>query len=123
VKDALESANSGEYAKALEKTERVLADDPLNAEAYFVHGLTELVGGDPGAAIASLRRALYIDPTFALAAFQLGRAHDLQGDARAARRSYSQALGTLDSNDDRHRNLLAGVDVGDIAAACRARLA
>jgi chemotaxis protein methyltransferase CheR len=123
VKDALESANSGEYAKALEKTERVLAGDPLNAEAYFVRGLTELVGGDPGAAIASLRRALYIDPTFALAAFQLGRAHDLQGDARAARRSYAQVLGTLDGSDDRHQDLLAGVDVGDIAAACRARLA
>jgi chemotaxis protein methyltransferase CheR len=123
VKDALEAANSGEYANALEKTERVLADDPLNAEAYFVRGLTELVGGDPGSAIASLRRALYIDPTFALAAFQLGRSHDLQGDDRAARRSYAQALTTLDRNDDRHQDLLAGVDVGDIVAACRARLA
>jgi chemotaxis protein methyltransferase CheR len=123
VKDALESANSGEYANALETTERVLADDPLNAEAYFVRGLTELVGGEPGSAIASLRRAMYIDPTFALAAFQLGRAHDLQGDDRAARRSYAQALNTLDRNDDRHQDLLAGVDVVDIVAACRARLA
>jgi chemotaxis protein methyltransferase CheR len=123
VRHALEAANAGEYAAAAEAVERVLADDPLDAEAYFVRGLTELAGGDPGSAIGSLRRALYIDPTFALAAFQLGRAQGERGDARAARRAYGQALRTLDPDDDRHRDLLAGVDVGDIAAACRARLA
>ena len=123
VKDALEAANAGEYAAAVEATDRVLAEDPLNAEAYFVRGLSELAGADPDAAIGSLRRALYIDPSFGLAAFQLGRAQDMQGDARAARRAYRQALRTLDPDDDRHRDLLAGVDVGDLAAACRVRLA
>jgi len=123
VKDALEAANGGEYAAAVEATERVLAEDPLDAEAYFVRGLTELASGDPGSAVASLRRALYIDPGFALAAFQLGRAQDMRGDARAAQRAYRQALRTLGREDDRHQDLLAGVGVEDVAAACRAWLA
>jgi chemotaxis protein methyltransferase CheR len=122
VKQALEAANAGEYAAAVEATERILADDPLDAEAYFVRGLAELAGGDPAAAAASHRRALYIDPAFGLAAFQLGRAQDLRGDARAAARAYRQALRTLEEDDGRHRDLLAGVDAGDIVAACRGRL-
>lgn len=98
-------------------------DDPLDAEVYFVRGLTELAEDDPVSAIGSLRRALYIDPTFALAAFQLGRAWDARGEARAARRAYAQALRVLDQDDARRRDLAVGVDAGDIAAACRARLA
>jgi chemotaxis protein methyltransferase CheR len=123
VKGALRAADAGEYAAAIEVAEGVLVDDPLDAEAYFVRGLTELAGGDPGSAVGSLRRALYIDPTFALAAFQLGRAWDARGDARAARRAYAQALRALDQDDARHQDLAAVVDIGDIAAACRARLA
>jgi tetratricopeptide (TPR) repeat protein len=123
VKEALEAANVGEYAAAVEVTESILADDPLQAEAYFVRGLAELAAGDPQSAAASHRRALYIDPAFGLAAFQLGRAQDLRGDGRAARRAYRQALRALEEDDGRHRQLLAGVDVGDVVAACRARLA
>jgi chemotaxis protein methyltransferase CheR len=106
-----------------EETERVLAADPLDAEAYYVRGLAELAEGDPGAAVTSHRCALYIDPTFALAAFQLGRAHDLRGDERAARRAYAQALRSLEEDDAPPANLLVGVGVGDIVAACRERLA
>jgi tetratricopeptide (TPR) repeat protein len=123
VKAALEEANAGRYAAAVEATERILADDPLDAEAYFVRGLAELAGGDPGAAADSHRRALYIDPAFGLAAFQLGRAQDLRGDARAARRAYRQALRALEEDGGRHRDLLAGVDTADVVAACHARLA
>jgi len=122
VKGALEAANRGEYPAAAEKIERVLVEDPLNAEALFVRGLAEIAGGEPDSAVASLRRALYIDPSFALAAFQLGRAQDIQGDEQAARRAYRQALRTLEREDDRYEDLLAGVGVEDVAAACRARL-
>jgi chemotaxis protein methyltransferase CheR len=123
VREAIEAANAGDYPAALARTKRILAADPLDAEAHFVSGLAELAEGDSAAAVESLRRALYVDPSFALAAFQLGRAQDLRGDARSARRAYAQALNALDADDDRHRDLLAGVEIGDIAAACRARLA
>jgi chemotaxis protein methyltransferase CheR len=96
---------------------------PLDADGYFLRGLEELESGRPAEAVESLRRALYVDPAFALAAFTLGRAHDALGDLAAARRSYQQALRTLEGSDERHEEILQQVDLGDVAAACRARLA
>jgi len=120
---ALDAANAGRMDEALEHAGALLADNPLDADAYFVRGLVELESGDAADASASLRRALYVDPTFALAAFKLGRAQDALGDVRAARRAYEQALRTLEPDDDRHELMLQQVDLGDVAAACRARLA
>jgi tetratricopeptide (TPR) repeat protein len=101
----------------------MLADDPLDADAHFIDGLVTLQAGRPAEAAAALRRALYADASFGLAAFTLGRAYDGLGDTLAARRSYEVALRTLDPEDDRHGQMLQQVDLGDIAAACRARLA
>jgi chemotaxis protein methyltransferase CheR len=122
VEEALWAADAGDLDAAIALVEGVLQKDPLNADAHFVHGLAELGRGNADAATESLRRALYVDPSFGLAAFQLGRAHDARGDGRAAQRSYEQALRTLDPEDERHRVILDQVDLGDIAAACRARL-
>ena len=120
---ALAAADAGRLDEALAATERALATDPLDADAHYIRGVAQLGSGDAVAAAASLRRALYVDPAFALAAFQLGRAHDLLGDAAAARRAYHQALRTLSPDHERQRRLVAGVDLGDVAAACGARLA
>ncbi|HEY2142028.1 MAG TPA: CheR family methyltransferase [Solirubrobacteraceae bacterium] len=122
VSDAQAAANVGDYAEAIGITSEILAVDPLDAEAYFVRGLAELAAEQPISAAESLRRALYIDPSFALAAFQLGRAQDICGDSRAALRAYRRALSTLDPEDERYPHLLERVNAGDIAAACRARL-
>jgi Flp pilus assembly protein TadD len=72
--------------------------------------------------VTSFRRALYVEPTFALAAFKLGRANDMLGQEAAARRAYHQALRALDADDSRHEAILGEVDLGDVAAACRVRL-
>jgi chemotaxis methyl-accepting protein methylase len=119
---ALEAADDGELERALGIVEGLLAEDVLLADAYFVRGLVELERGDPRAAVASLRRCLYVDPSFGLAAFELGRAQEAVGDGRAARRAYEQALRTLDPEDGRHQAILDQVDLGDVAAACAARL-
>ena len=120
---ALEAANRGSADEAVAQASELLADDPLDADAYFLRGMVELESGDPAHAVDSLRRALYADPTFGLAAFTLARACDALGDRDAARRAYEQALRTLEPEDDRHELLLQQVDLGDVAAACRARLA
>jgi chemotaxis protein methyltransferase CheR len=101
---------------------RLTAADPLNPELQFVRGLVELDDGDPAAAVWSLRRALFLDPAFGLAAFTLGRAHDALGDTDAARRAYAQALASLDADDERYAHVHDQVDVSDIAVACAARL-
>jgi len=122
IEDALEAADRGDLDAAITISGQLLGREPLNADAYFVRGLAELGLGDAAAAIRSFRRALYLDPSFGLAAFELGRAHDAHDDEKAARRSYEQALRTLDLDDDRHRVILDQVDLADVVAACRARL-
>ena len=97
--------------------------DPFAVETRFLQGIAELESGEALAAAESLRHVLYLDPTFGLAAFALGRAHEATGDAGAARRAYQQALRTIDMTDDRHDHLLEQVDLVDVATACRARLA
>jgi chemotaxis protein methyltransferase CheR len=116
--NALDAANEGSLRDAVDITERMLETSPLDADAYFVRGLAELGLGDTDAAVVSLRRALYVDPSFGLAAFKLARAHELRGDRDAAARAYEQALHTLDPDDMRHDAILDQVDVADVAVAC-----
>jgi chemotaxis protein methyltransferase CheR len=120
---AREAADKGDRVTALAGVAGLLADDPLDADAHFLRGLVTLAAGEPAQAAAACRRALYTDPTFALAAFALGRSYDALGDMPAARRAHEQALRTLDPEDHRHELMLQQVDIGDIAAACHARLA
>lgn len=119
---AMAAADRGDPEVAQAQIAQLLAADPLDAEAHFVRGLVRLADGDPDAAVDSLRRALYSDSGFALAAFELGRAYDLLGDTTAARLAYRRALRTLDTDSDRDEFMLRQVDIGDIAAACRTRL-
>jgi chemotaxis protein methyltransferase CheR len=123
VDQAIEAADRGAYEEAIELAGRVLQEEPLNAAAHYVRGMSELANGNPEVAVESLRRALYVEPQFALAAFQLARAYDLQADEKAARRLYAQTLRALAGDEDHSRLLLEQGDVGEIAAACRARIA
>jgi chemotaxis protein methyltransferase CheR len=93
------------------------------AGARFLDGLAELEAGDAAAAVRSLRHALFSEPGFGLAAFQLARAHEAAGDVHAARRAYQRALRTLAMDDERNQALLGQVDPEDLADAARARLA
>ena len=100
---------------------------PLTAERAhgaagdFERGLEELERDEPAAAVTSLRRALYAEPGFGLAAFKLGGAHEALGDVPAAVRAYRQALRALDPHE-RHEPFLGQIDLADVAAAARARL-
>jgi chemotaxis protein methyltransferase CheR len=87
----------------------------------FQRGLEELERNEPAAAVKSLRRALYAEPGFGLAAFKLGGAHEALGDVTAAVRAYRQALRALDPHE-RHEPFLGQIDLADVAAAARARL-
>jgi chemotaxis protein methyltransferase CheR len=119
---ALHAADTGDRDGTVQHVAVLLAGDPLDADAHFIDGLVALEAGRPAEAAAALRRALCADARFGLAAFTLGRAYDALGDTLAALRSYELSLRTLDPEDDRHAQILQQVDIGDIAAACRARL-
>ena len=96
------------------------ADVVEDYRPHVVAGLGHLERGDPSAAVTSLRRALYLQPLLAVAAFQLGRAYESRGDRASARRAYGQTLRTLaTSHDD---PLLAHVGSADVEAACLRRI-
>jgi chemotaxis protein methyltransferase CheR len=118
---ALADADAGRLAAALTGIEPILAADPLNTAALFIQGLVLHAQGDPTAALDSLRRVLYLDQSFARAAFELGRAQDALGDRPAAHRAYRHALEGLDGSGAED-SVIGQIDEG-LADACRVRLA
>jgi chemotaxis protein methyltransferase CheR len=119
---ALKAADAGRLDDAVELTGAVLAADPVHCDAHYARGVAELARGEASAAVTALRKALYLDPQFALAAFQLGRAHDSLSQAESARRAYAQALRILEGGQSERTGLIEGPDPTDLEAACRARL-
>lgn len=118
---ALRAGDRGDLEVALQIAGDAVAADPLDAEAYFVMGLAELARERPRAAIDSLRRALYIDPTAGLAAFKLARAHESLGELGPARRAYRQALRALEL-EIKERPVAEARDLAEVTTACRTRL-
>jgi chemotaxis protein methyltransferase CheR len=98
-------------------------DDLMDPEVHYLHGLAELESGDAAAAVSSLRRVLYLDPKFELAAFALGRAHEKAGETDAARRRYQQALRMLGVRPQPGERLAGPIDAATVIDACEARLA
>jgi chemotaxis methyl-accepting protein methylase len=122
VDAALQAADRGELDRAIELADALLAAEPLHCEAHFVRGAAQFARRQERAAVASFRRALYIDPSHSHAAFKLARAHDTLGELDAARRAYERTLWTLDHPDDQQPDRLDRADRRDIATACHARL-
>jgi chemotaxis methyl-accepting protein methylase len=122
LRSALAAADAGRCDEAREHTASLLRRTQLDADAYFVNGVVDLEQGMPTAAVASLRRALFIDPGFGLAAFALAFTYDALGESDAARRAYEQALRTVDPADDRQGALLERIDLHSLIEACRLRL-
>ena len=118
---ALRAGDRGDLEVALQIAGDAVAADPLDANAYFVMGLAQLAREHPRAAIGSLRRALYIDPTSGLAAFKLARAHESLAELGPARRAYRQALRTLELEIN-ERPVAETRDLAEVITACRARL-
>lgn len=76
---------SAEWQRASELYERVVAQEPRNAWAFYGLGFVLIALDRPEEALAPLRRALELDPTIAKAHYQLGRALrlvDRDGEAR-----------------------------------------
>jgi chemotaxis protein methyltransferase CheR len=96
--------------------------DLMDPAVQYLRGLDELEAGDPAAAISSLRRVLYLDPEFELAAFALGRAHEESGEPEAARRRYEQVLHILDARPEPGERLAGPIDAATVIDACEARL-
>jgi len=65
-------ANQGKLSKALEWCEKAIAIDKLKPEFYHLYAAILQEQGQTDRAMEALKRALYLDPNFALAHFMLG---------------------------------------------------
>lgn len=97
-------------------------EDRMNPDVHYLHGVAELESGNATSAIECLRRVLYLDPSYSLAAFALGRAHEFTGELDAARRRYEQALRMLAAETGDAERIGGSIDPATIADACQARL-
>jgi chemotaxis methyl-accepting protein methylase len=120
--EAMRAADRGELELAVAIAGEVLAEDPLDCQAHFIRGVAELARENARAAVEPLRRALYIDPNFGLAAFKLACAHDALAEVQPARRAYERTLRTLDHCAADQAMGSDQSDLLDIAGACHARL-
>jgi chemotaxis methyl-accepting protein methylase len=118
--DALRAANQGNLQAALEATARALSRDALDAKAHFLRGLALRGLGRHAEAISAFRSALYVDPGFGLAAFEMGRALEACGDETSAARAYNQALKAFDRTPESSLTY-SQLHSGDVAGACTIR--
>jgi chemotaxis protein methyltransferase CheR len=101
-------ANRGDFAEALEWAEQAIAADRLDPEAHYLQALIFQEQGADEAAIASLKRALYVDQTFVLAHFALANLFVRGGKAKDAARQLANAAELLRAYGD--DDILPGSD-------------
>jgi chemotaxis protein methyltransferase CheR len=95
--------------------------DPSIA-ALLAEGEAGLQAGDAAAAVAALRKVVYLDPDHAIAHFQLGLAFELRGETRQARRAFSVARAALSRSSAAAEVALEGYQIGELVRMIDHRL-
>jgi chemotaxis protein methyltransferase CheR len=88
-------ANQGQHADALASSKQWIALDKMDSTAHYVHAMILQEMGDRRAARASLHRAVYLQPAFALAHFVLGNLARAEARSAQARKHFANALHLL----------------------------
>lgn len=87
-----ELANQGNLNEALLTCERLIIDNKLNPNLYFLQASILQEQNRDVEAIASLKRTLYLDPDFYMGHFALGNLMLHQGKKQIARKCFENAL-------------------------------
>ncbi|MCL5288077.1 MAG: chemotaxis protein CheR [Acidobacteria bacterium] len=85
-------ANQGKLGEALEWCEKGIAADKLNPASHYLRATILQECGQAEGAVLSLKRALYLDPTFVLAHFALGNLAQRLGKRGEAKQHFENAL-------------------------------
>ncbi len=112
LQKAREAADRQQLALAKELLREAVTIDPNRAETFHLLGVVLLSEGDAGAAIAELRRALYLNRELVAAQLSLAQALARDGRAAEARPHFARALKLLEGLPDPerlpHSDLTAG---------------
>jgi chemotaxis protein methyltransferase CheR len=88
-------ANSGELAEAREWAAKAISADKLNPALHYLLAVILQEQGAAEDGVASLQRALYLDPHFVLAHYALGNHKLQQRKFKAAGKHFTNALALL----------------------------
>jgi chemotaxis methyl-accepting protein methylase len=108
---ARDCLNTNKFAEACAVLETARERDPFCEEAHFLYGQALRALGRRDEAEGAFRRAVFLDPDFALARYELGFLRHLQGDFAAAVREYQRVLGSLSSRGGRGPKISANLDL------------
>lgn len=101
-------ANQGDFAAALEWTEKAIAVNKLDPEVRYLQAIIFQEQGHIDTAIAALKKTLYLDQSFVLAHFALANLSRQRGMAREAARHLENAASLLTACGD--DDILPGSD-------------
>ena len=95
-------ANQGYLSEALTLCNEEIASEKLTSGFYFIRASILQEMDRSSDAIASLKKAIYIDPDYIMGHFTLGNLFNQQGDFRNAKRHFKNVLDLLEKciNDD-----------------------
>lgn len=117
--DARARLADGDYAEAARSAAQAVAADSLLAPAYVVLGQARSTLGQDGAAIDTLRKAVYLDPAAGHAHFLLAGALSRMGLHGPAVVSYRAAARAVEAMTPAQRaELLDGRDAGEMSDLC-----
>jgi len=88
-------ANQGKLQPALEWCEKAVAANRIDAGLHYLRSMILQEQGNIEESIASLKRALYLDPQFALAYFALGNIARRQGNLSKSNKYFENAVSLL----------------------------
>jgi chemotaxis protein methyltransferase CheR len=93
-------ADRGEWDMAAHRCTELLRTDSCNAAAHYYDALVQLYAGRSAGAELALKRAVYLDPNFALAHYQLGLMHKEAHEVDRCAKSFANALSALGAVPD-----------------------
>jgi len=121
VAAAQEALIRGRLDLAEEAASALEGADAFNPDAQFVKATVAERRGAHDEAAAAFRRALYLDPSFALAHFGQAQSCERCGDLRRAAAGYQAAARNLVAEPERYDGYLESLRVSALAAACAAK--
>jgi tetratricopeptide (TPR) repeat protein len=94
--DATTLANEAKYKEAADILAKVIEEDNLSVEAYYLLGVLSYKSGNLKKAEAQFRKVIYADPDSVLAYFNLGNIYLYQRKFSGAAREFRNAIRLLE---------------------------
>jgi chemotaxis protein methyltransferase CheR len=113
-------ANEAKYKEAAEILGKLIEEDNLSVEAYYLLGVLSYKTGDLKGAEAQFRKVIYVTPDSVLAYFNLGNMYLYQKKFRAATREFKNAIRLLEKRPkDEQVRFCEDFTVEFLLRACR----